>query len=278
MQDLAYIVRDAYLPEITKDAKHILWHLASREGDNEVSWPSTRTMSLCTNISQKGVLRAIQCLRAHNLIEVESGKDSGRPNRYRVTLPEAVISSWYQQNGKRRKVGQGVRPMVGQGVAPSVGQDVRPGGSNAARGLDTMTHRKETIESNKNSQEKICQSVSMSQAANEQTDAYGTWAKNMQLVGKRPIAKKEAIWVAYNLGLPPDECEAFWRYNQPKGWPLLETMSLLDIAKTWRDRLKQKCPSALADERARRESEKFMRECYELEKRREAERRAEGQN
>ena len=270
MQELAYIVRDAHLPDITKDAKHILWHLASREGENEASWPSTRTMSLCTNISQKGVLRAIQCLKKHNLIEVESGKDAGRPNRYRVTLPEAVVSSWYEQNGKRRKVGQRVPPKVGQGVRPTVGQDVRPGGTNAAPGSDTVTHRKETNMSNKNNQQKICSSVSTSQAAPQQTDAHGTWAKNMELVGKRPIAKDEAVWVAYNLGMPPDECEAFWRYNQPKGWPLLETMSLLDIAKTWRDQLKRRCPSAISDERARRESEKFMRECYELEKRRAA--------
>ena len=156
MQELAYIVRDAHLPDITKDAKHILWHLASREGENEASWPSTRTMSLCTNISQKGVLRAIQCLKEHNLIEVESGKDAGRPNRYRVTLPEAVVSSWYEQNGKRRKVGQRVPPKVGQGVRPTVGQDVRPGGTNAAPGLDTVTHRKETNMSNKNNQHKIC--------------------------------------------------------------------------------------------------------------------------
>lgn len=278
MHDLAYIVRDAHIPSITKDAKHILWHLASREGDNEVSWPSTRTMSLATNISQKGVQRALSCLAAHGLIAVESGKQLGRPNHYRVTLPPAYIDEWYEKNGKRRKVSQRVRPKVSQDDQAEVGQTSGGGQSNDAPSSVMVSHIKETNMSNKNNQEKISQSVSMSAAPSEPTDAHRTWAKNMLIAGMRPIAKEEAYWVAYQLGMPPDECEKFWRYNQPKGWPLLETMSLLDIAKTWRDRLKQKCPSALADERARRESEKFMRECYELEKRREAERRAEGQN
>ena len=270
MQELAYIVRDAHLPDITKDAKHILWHLASREGENEASWPSTRTMSLCTNISQKGVLRAIQCLKEHNLIEVESGKDAGRPNRYRVTLPEAVVSSWYEQNGKRRKVGQRVPPKVGQGVRPTVGQDVRPGGTNAAPGSDTVTHRKETNMSNKNNQQKICSSVSPSAAPTNGTDAHATWAKNLEQVGRREIGKAEAKWVCWNLGMPKDEGEKFWRFNQTRHWPLLESMSLLDLAKAWRDKLLKECPSAIADEYARRRYEKEQAELRELERRRAA--------
>lgn len=270
MHDLAYIVRDAHIPSITKDAKHILWHLASREGDNEVSWPSTRTMSLATNISQKGVQRAINCLIANGLIAVESGKQLGRPNHYRVTLPPAYIDEWYENNGKRRKVSQRVRPKVGQDGRAEVGQTGGGGQTIAASPSVTVSDIKETNKSNKNSQEKISQSVSTSAGASEPTHANATLAMNKGGNPKRSIDKKVAMKICYDLGMPMYECESFWLYNQTRGWPLLDTMSLEDNAKAWRNTLNRQCPSAIGDELKRRREAAKQAEERELRRRRDA--------
>lgn len=226
-----------------------------------MSWPSTRTMSLATNISQKGVQRALNCLVAHGLIAVESGKQFGRPNHYRVTLPPEYIDEWYEKHKSYQQLGRRVRPKVGQ--------HEQAGRTNGAAGLDTVTHIKETSMNNKNSQEKVSSSVSSTEPCSQLTNADATLAMNQAKSKRRSVPKQEAINVCYELGMSPDEGAKFWRYNQPKGWPLLETMTLLDIAKTWRDRLLKECSSAIADERKRRETEKFERECREAEKRRE---------
>lgn len=271
MHDLAYIVRDAHIPSITKDAKHILWHLASREGGNDASWPSTRTMSLATNISQKGVQRALNCLIEHGLIAVESGKQLGRPNRYRVTLPPGYIDEWYEKNGKRRKVGQRVPPEVGRNVPPGVGQNGGGGGTNAAPTSVTVSHIIETKRSNKNPQQKMSESVSPSEAAYGPTDAHADGAMIATRNGKRSIPQKQAVDVCYELMMPKAEGEKFWRFNQTRGWPLLSTMTLEDIAKAWRDKLLKDCPSACSDERERRRAIEEERKYREMLRKREAE-------
>lgn len=270
MQDLAYIVRDAHIPFITKDAKHILWHLASREGDNEVSWPSTRTMSLATNISQKGVQRALNCLVAHGLIVVESGKQFGRPNHYRVTLPPEYIDEWYEKHKSYQQHGRRARPKVGQRDRAEVGQTDGGGQTSAAPSSDTVTDIKETNKSNKNNQEKVSQLVSMSPAPPELTHANATLAMNKGGSPKRSVDKDLAKAVAYSLGMPQWECEEFWVYNQARGWPLLETMSLEDNAKAWRASLNRRCPSAVGDELKRRREEARQAEEREFIRRRDA--------
>lgn len=85
-----------------------------------------------------------------------------------------------------------------------------------------------------------------------------------KLVGLRTnrqtIAKNDAVKVCYSLGASAEESYKFWRFNESKGWPLLATMTLQDIAKTWIDEWKRKEPQAYA---------------YEVERRREAAREAE---
>ena len=139
MRDIAYIVRDMVIPEITKDAKHILLHLASREGDNETSWPSQRTLSECTNISIKGVQRALNCLLAHNLITRESGKLKGKANCYRVTIPATYIQEYYLKRDEKRGAGN-----KEQGRSKrKVGHSDLLGRPNETQGCVTVTYIKE---------------------------------------------------------------------------------------------------------------------------------------
>lgn len=216
MRDLIFIVRDMVIPEITKDAKHILFHLASREGENAESWASQRTLALTTNISVKGVQRAINCLLEHNLITRESGKLQGKTNRYRVTIPAAYIQEYYANRKPSRKRAQKVSHHDLQGKPPPM------------RRCDTVTYIRET-----NNEENKGKSVRSS------TD--------------RPtVAKIDAVKTCYNFGASKDEAEKFWRYNEAKGWPLLKTMTLADIARRWIDEWQRKEPESYAYEVERR--------------------------
>ena len=243
MRDIAYIVRDMVIPEITKDAKHILLHLASREGDNETSWPSQRTLAQCTNISIKGVQRALNCLLAHNLITRDSGKLKGKANCYRVTIPAVYIQEYYMKRDqgsgvrdqKKRDEGWGMRDER-RGKRKKVGHSDLRGRPNETQGCVTMTYIKEN-----NKEENKSKLVSL--RTNRQT-----------------IAKNDAVKVCYSLGASAEESYKFWRFNESKGWPLLATMTLQDIAKTWIDEWRRKEPQAYA---------------YEVERRREAAREAE---
>ena len=224
MRDIAYIVRDMVIPEITKDAKHILLHLASREGDNETSWPSQRTLSECTNISIKGVQRALNCLLAHNLITRESGKLKGKANCYRVTIPATYIQEYYLKRDEKR--GTGNRQ---QGRSKrKVGHSDLQGRPNETQGCVTVTYIKEN-----NKEENKSKSVS-------------------NPTNRHTIAKNEAAKICYSLGASKEEAFKFWRYNEAKGWPLLDTMTLLDIAKRWIDEWQRREPESYAYEVNRR--------------------------
>lgn len=235
MRDIAYIVRDMVIPEITKDAKHILLHLASREGDNETSWPSQRTLSECTNISIKGVQRALNCLLAHNLITRESGKLKGKANCYRVTIPATYIQEYYlkrdQGSGirdqKKRDEGWGMRDER-RGKRKKVGHSDLQGRPNETQGCVTVTYIKEN-----NKEENKSKSVS-------------------NPTNRHTIAKNEAAKICYSLGASKEEAFKFWRYNEAKGWPLLDTMPLPDIAKRWIDEWQRREPESYAYEVNRR--------------------------
>lgn len=261
MQELGYIARDAYIPEITKDAKHVLFHLASREGDHDASWASHRTMSMCTNISVRGVQRAIECLIEHGLVAVESGKTAGRANRYRVTLPQRIVDEWYRQNGKRRKVSHRDVPSLRQPDAPGFGQPDGAGAPKDAQGYATVTYRKETL-GRKQSQS---ESVGPAAPTDSQTAAQAVIQKLD--TGKFSVDKDHAHRIAYDLGLSKGECEAFWRYNQTRGWPLLAVMTLEDIAKAWLDKWLKAEPSGYANERDRRRQAAYEAELRAAQKR-----------
>lgn len=267
MLDFAYIVRDAVIPYISKDAKHVLEHLASRQGDNNCSWPSTQTLADCTNISLKGVQRAINCLIANRLIIRESGKQAGRTNRYKVTLPSGYVEAWLIQHKRTRKVRQGDLPHVGQGVLP--------GGSKPTSGVGQCDSRKETQSSEKTltaNQQTVSKSVGRPASIHTHTPTKGDVCayetpvptKDEPIVrlpgGKYSVHKDYAAHVCRETGSSSDESFAFWSYNQLRGWPKLAAMSLVDIAKAWTKNWQKKHPEEYAHERDLRLEAKRRRE------------------
>jgi len=279
MLDFAYIVRDSVIPYITKDAKHILEHLASREGDNCGSWPSTQTLASCTNISLKGVQRAINCLLENHLITRESGKQAGRVNHYKVTLPSSYVEAWVSLHKKTRRVRQGDLPAVSRPDLPSVGRPVLPGKSNPSLGvghgglqIQTLscehktTHTKQEVSSSVSScclpAAGDCQTQPQSgrmTIANEPGTTKGAKIVKMG-PGKFSVDKVYAARICWESGSPNQEAYNFWRYNQARGWPLLATMTIEDIAKEWTSRWQRKHPDAYAHEQELRLEAKLRRE------------------
>lgn len=259
MSNLAYIVRDAAIPYITKDAKHILDHLASREGGNDGAWPSTATLSRCTNISLKGVQRAINCLIANALVVRTSGKAAGRVNHYRITLPQHYVDEWYAQHPKARREGHADPPRVGRGD--------EAGRPNAPAGVGQRDPRSESqLEEGKtNRQGNVDVGKSVSTCAQPPPDVVSLPH------GKFVVAKMLAVKVCYEIGCTAEEAYKFWRYNQVRGWPLLATMELVEVARRWRDAWSKEQPDAYRTECERRREEKRRREEAELRRRIEAE-------
>ena len=261
MRDFAYVVRDSVIPYITSNAKHVLDHLASREGENGEAWPSAQTISSCTNISVKGVQRAIKSLLEHNLIVCTSGKLLGRSNRYKVTLPPELVRAYADKHpNKRVKVSQFARPEVGQGDLPPVGRGDARGGSGAAAGVGHPDLRSKTIlreEKQTNTQKDVSLSVSLchpSVATNHTPPASGrvdcgngTVTTMQQPIvclanGRYKVDRIHAARTCWEIGVSNEEAYKFWRYNQVRGWPLLATMELVDIARRWRDTWQREHP------------------------------------
>lgn len=290
MHDLAYIVRDSSIPYISKDAKHILDHLASREGGKEESWPSTQTLASCTNISLKGVQRAINCLIENGLVTRVSGKLTGTVNHYKVTLPAHYIDEWCARNRKSaRRVGRADLPPVGHAVLPGRPSEAAGVGHGGLRIEKPLCEGKET-----ETQDKVSQSVCLSQSpiaqrhtpppkggrgtfGNEviERDEKGVAVVERLANGKFRVDRTYGAFTCWRTGCSNGEAHKFWRYNQARGWPLLaDGMSLLDIALRWRDAWMASDPEGYRQERELRAAAGLRKEEERLRAEIEAEERS----
>ena len=286
MQDLAYIVRDSVIPYINANAKHVLDHLASREGENGEAWPSAQTIADCTCISVKGVQRAINCLLENRLITRTSGKLTGRSNHYKVTLPLELIQIYAEKHpNKRIKVGQIARSEVGQSDLPPVGHRDPGGRTSAGSGVGHPDLRSKTLMSeNKTTQTQkdVSSSVSLCHppiATNRTPPKSGgvdcgngavTKAPQGELITRLPngrfkVDRIHAAYTCWQVGVSNEEAYKFWRYNQTRGWPLLATMALIDIARRWRDKWQHEHPDEFNHEYNLRLEAKRRREKEALE-------------
>lgn len=270
MSNLAYIVRDSHIPYITKDAKHILDHLASREGENDESWPSTRTLSECTNISLKGVQRAINCLIANELIVRTSGKQSGSANHYKVTLPQFYADAWRKDAKKGKRVRQHDLPTVGHAVPPRRPSDAAGVGQGDAQREKVTCEEKSTQTQNKvsesvrsSSQSPVAKRLTLPSKGNRaavgneviERDEKGAPVICRLAEGRYTVDRTYGAYTCWRTGCSNEEAHKFWRYNQSRGWPLLASgMSLLDIALRWRDTWSAMDPEGYRYERERRQS------------------------
>ena len=263
MRDFAYIVRDSVIPYISSNAKHVLDHLASREGENGEAWPSAKTISDCTNISVKGVQRAIKSLLENHLIVCTSGKLLGKSNRYRVTLPPELVQIYAQKHpGKRIKVSQFARAEVGQSDLPAVGRRDARGRSGGTSEVGQPDLQSKTI-LREEKQTKINKDVSPSVRSCHPSAATTTTPPPSGRVvcgngtvttephrtvierlpnGRFKVDRIHAARTCWEVGVSNEQAYKFWRYNQVRGWPLLATMELVDIARRWRDTWQRENP------------------------------------
>ena len=257
MQDFAYIVRDSVIPYITSNAKHVLDHLASREGENGEAWPSTKTISDCTNISMKGVQRAINQLLENHLITRTSGKLLGRSNRYKVTLPLELVQIYADQHPQKRIRVKDYAPQeVGRADLPTVGHGDARGRTIGADGVGRPDLRSKSIlceNKTTDTQKDVCKSVSLSTAPQQPT---------IQKLprGRFSVDRTFAARTCYDVGASNEEAYKFWRYNQTRGWPLLATMELIDVARRWRDTWRREHPDEYEHEQDVRRAAKERRE------------------
>ena len=286
MQDLAYIVRDSVIPYINANAKHVLDHLASREGENGEAWPSAQTIADCTCISVKGVQRAINCLLENRLITRTSGKLTGRSNHYKVTLPLELIQIYAEKHpNKRIKPSQFARSEVGHSDLPPVGHRDPGGRTSAGSGVGHPDLRSKTLLSeNKTTQTQkdVSSSVSLCHppiATNRTPPKSGgvdcgngavTNKPQGELITRLPngrfkVDRIHAAYTCWQVGVSNEEAYKFWRYNQVRGWPLLATMDLIDIARRWRDTWQREHPAEFEHEYNLRLEAKRRREKEALE-------------
>ena len=295
MQDFAYIVRDSVIPYISSNAKHVLDHLASREGENGVAWPSAQTIADCTNISLRGVQRAIRSLLDHRLIVCVSGKLTGKSNRYKVTLPAALIQTYadnYPQKHIRVKdfatseVCHADAPPIRHADTPTVGQGDARGATGDAAGVRHPDGRSKTLlieNKTTNIQKDVSQSVSLCHppivtthtppksgrvcldngAVTKSTPPDGCVRRLPS--GRFSVDRTYAAKTCWEVGASNEQAYKFWRYNQTRGWPLLATMELVDVARRWRDRWQREHPDAYQHEQDIRREAKERRERRALE-------------
>ena len=281
MQDFAYIVRDSVIPYISSNDKHVLDHLASREGENGEAWPSAQTIADCTNISLRGVQRAIKSLLDHRLIVCVSGKLTGRSNRYKVTLPAALIQAYADEHPKKRiKVTDFATSEVCHADAPTVGQGDARGATSAASGVRHPDGRSKTIlleNKTTNTQKDVSQSVSLCHPPIVTTHTppqsgrvcldNGAVTKSTPHAcitrlanGRFSVDRTYAAKTCWDVGASNEQAYKFWRYNQTRGWPLLATMQLIDVARRWRDRWQREHPDEYQHEQDLRQEARERRE------------------
>ena len=83
--------------------------------------------------------------------------------------------------------------------------------------------------------------------------------------GRFSVDRIYASKTCWDVGASNEQAYKFWRYNQTRGWPLLATMELVDIARRWRDRWQREHPDEYDHEQDIRRKARERREREALE-------------
>ena len=83
--------------------------------------------------------------------------------------------------------------------------------------------------------------------------------------GRFSVDRIYAAKTCWEVGVSNEEAYKFWRYNQTRGWPLLATMQLVDVARRWRDKWMREDPGGYEHEQEIRREARRARERRALE-------------
>ena len=216
-------VRNMRSPKLTDKAKTVLMNLATRRSNDGKCCPSQKLISEDTEMPYRCVQRALQELTQKGVIEVLSGRLTGKSNNYKLNLSTDVDNSC--------EVRQHDVPQVRQTTPRKVRQSPPHDAPKSPARYASVAHEDKSNLENSTQENK---STSVSQY--DFTRDFCRTSSNRQLV----------FISAMRIGLCEDEARRFLRFNQARDWRILAKMDFADAVLRWRDTWQRRDPEGFA--------------------------------